>query len=263
MTLEEIKKVQLDILVYIDKVCKEHNIKYSLGYGTLLGAVRHKGFIPWDDDIDIILKRSEYNKLINTLYEEKDDRYRVFSMKDEGYFYPYAKVSDNKTVIKEKNWPDYPELGVYIDIFPIDYIPEDNGEEYYNETMRYVNGLYNCLTDIAYVHNNRIKSILKKICRFRNVNKDRKKGEWYWKNKIEEMTSMKDSNIVASILSGKYCPWDKDLLDNFNEIEFENHMFNDVEDYDTMLKSYYGDYMQLPPENERVSNHDFTAYWKE
>ena len=103
----------------------------------------------------------------------------------------------------------------------------------------------------------------KKIIRFRNVNKDRKKGEWYWKNQIEEMTSMKDSNIVASIVSGKYCPWDKNLLDNFNEIEFENHMFNDVEDYDTMLKSYYGDYMQLPPENERESNHVFKAYWKE
>ena len=263
MTLEEIKKVQLDILVYIDKVCKEHNIKYSLGYGTLLGAVRHKGFIPWDDDIDIILKRSEYNKLINTLYEEKDDRYRVFSMKDEGYFYPYAKVSDNKTVIKEKNWPDYRDLGVYIDIFPIDYIPESKGEEYYNETMQCVNGLYNCLTDIAYVHEKAYMRLLKRISRFRGVNKDREKGEQYWKQKIDKMSQLSDSKTTASIVSGKYCPWNKELLVKFTELEFENHMFNAVEDYDTMLRSYYGDYMKLPPKEERVSNHDYIAYWKE
>ena len=263
MTIEEIKKVQLDILIYIDKICKENNIEYSLAYGTLLGAVRHKGFIPWDDDIDIILKRLEYNKLINTLYEKNNDRYRVFSMKDEGYFYPYAKVSDNKTFIKEKNWPDYKGLGVYVDIFPIDYVPNDNGEGYYLETFRYVNGLYNCLTDIAYVHDKTYKRLLKRLFRFRGVNRDRKKGEQYWKQKIADMTQLSNSSIMASIVSGKYCPWNKDILDNLIELEFENNKFNAVEDYDTMLRSYYGSYMELPPENERVSNHDFKAYWKD
>ncbi len=68
MILEEIKKAQLEILVYVDKICKENNIKYTIAYGTLLGAIRHKGFIPWDDDIDIMLVRDEYEKLLEVLY---------------------------------------------------------------------------------------------------------------------------------------------------------------------------------------------------
>ena len=101
MTLDEVKKVQLDILKYVDMICKKNNIQYSLAYGTLLGAVRHGGFIPWDDDIDIVLMRSEYDKLLQYLYVEQDDTYQVVSMKDEGYWYTYAKVTDKRTFIKE------------------------------------------------------------------------------------------------------------------------------------------------------------------
>ena len=166
MTTDEIKKVQLDILIYVDKICKDNNIKYSLAYGTLIGAIRHKGFIPWDDDIDIVLKRSEYERLLEVLYKDDNSKYMIFSMKDEGYFYPYAKVGDLDTIIREKNWPDIQNLGVNIDVFPVDYVPEGKEREYYDKTQMYINCLYNCLTDIAYVHNRRIVRIIKKILRF-------------------------------------------------------------------------------------------------
>lgn len=263
LTIDEIKKVQLDILIYIDKVCKDNNIEYSLAYGTLLGAVRHKGFIPWDDDIDILLKRSEYNKLIETLSKEQSDKYRVFTTKDEDYYYLYAKVADLSTVIKEKNWPDIKDLGVYIDIFPIDYLPDENGEEYYNKAKYYMYCLYNCLTDIAFVHNKRYMRAIKKILRNRKVKKCRQQSEWYWKSKFEEMTQINNSSHMANIVDGGgYRPWESSIMDSYSKLEFENHMFNVVSDYDIMLKSRFGDYMQLPPENERVSNHDFKAYWK-
>ena len=262
MILEEIKKTQLNILIYVDKICKDNNIEYSLAYGTLIGAVRHKGFIPWDDDIDIALKRSEYNRLLDILYNEKNEKYKIFSMKDEGYFYPYAKVSDSDTIIREKNWPDYPGLGVNIDIFPIDYVPEKAPKEYFDKTMEYVRGLHNCLTDIAYAHKKGYMRFLKKICRFRNVQKCRKQDEWYWKNKLSEMTCLKTSSKIACIVDGDYCLWDSRLLENFFEIEFEKYKFFATKDYDEMLKSYYGDYMKELPEEERNSNHDYIAYWK-
>lgn len=262
MTSEEIKQTQLDILLFVDKICKKNNIKYSLAFGTLLGAVRHKGFIPWDDDIDILLKRSEYNKLVNVLYSLNDDRYKVFSMKDEGYFYSYAKVGDMRTVIKEKNWPDYKDLGVNMDIFPIDYLPNSNEHEYFEKTKQYEAGLHNSLTDIAYAHEKRYMRLIKRICRFRKVKKCRLKGEWYWKNKINEMTELKESENMACIVTGGYRVWNRSMLDNYIELEFENHHFSAVEDYDTMLKSSYGDYTVIPPEAERVSYHDFTAFYK-
>lgn len=102
MTLGEVKECELNILIYIDQLCKKNNINYTLGYGTLLGAVRHKGFIPWDDDIDIILVNDEYKKLLKVLYKDKNSQYRVLSPKDEGYWYSYAKVTDSRTLICEK-----------------------------------------------------------------------------------------------------------------------------------------------------------------
>lgn len=262
LSLEEIKKVQLDILIYVDKICRDNNIEYSLAYGTLIGAIRHKGFIPWDDDIDIILKRSEYNKLLDILYSEENGKYKVFSPKDEGYFYPYAKVSDLSTIIREKNWPDYKDLGVNIDIFPIDFVPDGEEKAYYDRMQQYVRCLHNCLTDIAYVHKNKIASLVKRMCRFREVKKCRRKSEWYWKDKIEQLTHIKESHNIACIVDGDYCLWSKDLLEDYIDIKFENSTFKASKYYDEMLREYYGDYMQLLPIEERVSNHDFVAYWK-
>ena len=262
MTTKEIKNVLLNILIYVDQVCKSNNINYSLAHGTLLGAVRHKGFIPWDDDIDIFLRRPEYNRLIDILYKSDNKKYKVFSPKDKGYYYPYAKVSDMDTAIIEKNWPQYKDLGLNIDIFPIDYVPENRAREYYDKTKEYENCLYNSLTDIAYVHNNKIVSILKRILRFRQVKECRKKGEEYWKNKISEMTQIEKTNKIACIVTGGFRLWDKEMFDSFIEIEFENRKFQAVEDYDTMLKSIYGNYMELPPIEQRESYHDFTAFLK-
>lgn len=262
MTIDEIKKTLLGILIYVDKVCKENSIKYSLADGTLLGAVRHKGFIPWDDDVDVMLERNEYNKLLEALYKDSDNNYKVFSLNDEGYFYPYAKVSDRKTLIIEKNWPNDLELGVNIDIFPIDYVPEGQEEEYYDKTQSYVNGLFDCLTNIAYAHDKSYMRLIKRLLRFRKVRKNRKKGECYWKSKINQITCLKETGTLMRLVEGKYLSLQKNIFEKFIELEFENYKFSAVKEYDMVLKSMYGDYMKLPPECERVTNHDFVAYLK-
>lgn len=122
--IEEIKKIQLEILKYVDQFCSQNNIKYALGYGTLIGAVRHKGFIPWDDDIDIIMRRNDYNRFIE-LFSKETGRYKVWSHNlQTDYPIPYAKVTDEKT-LKLEGTNYYVERGVDIDVFPLDDLPND------------------------------------------------------------------------------------------------------------------------------------------
>ena len=261
MVSDEVKQVQLEILAYVDEICREYNINYSLAYGTMLGAVRHKGFIPWDDDIDIILMRSEYQKLLNILYDKKNDKYQVYSPKDEGYWYNYAKVTDKRTKIIEKNWPQYEGLGVNIDIFPIDYLAEDSHEffetaKYYDKCIKW------CLTDIAFKDKKIYKRIIKKICRWKEVNKCRKKGEWYWKSKLDKLINSCKSGTKIDCLAFTHRGWDSSIMDRYVTVVFEKREFQIIERYDEMLRSIYGDYMQLPKEKDRVSNHDFIPYWK-
>lgn len=120
--VEELKRIQTDILNFVDGFCKKNGLRYWLAYGTLLGAVRHKGYIPWDDDIDILMFREDYEKFVTTF---KDERYKVFATEvNAKYPYPFAKVGDTATYFEEEI-KDAIDTGVNIDVFPLDYIPED------------------------------------------------------------------------------------------------------------------------------------------
>lgn len=128
--VEELKQIQLDILKFVDKFCKENNLKYFLAYGTLLGAVRHKGYIPWDDDIDIIMFREDYEKFVTTF---KDVNYKVFATEvNSKYPYPFAKVGDTRTYYMEEI-KDVIDTGVNIDVFPLDYLPENRIKDICNK----------------------------------------------------------------------------------------------------------------------------------
>ena len=98
LSLEEIKQVELDILKYLHELCEQHQIKYFIDFGTLLGAVRHKGFIPWDDDTDISLARDEFEKLYQVLKNENHPYYKLISFREtKGYPYSYLRVHDIRT----------------------------------------------------------------------------------------------------------------------------------------------------------------------
>ena len=130
LSLAEIQKAELDIMVVFDRVARENNLKYSLCAGTLLGAVRHKGFIPWDDDIDVTMPRPDYEKLLQ-LNREKSlwpQSLELCSFEDGTLNSPYMKLFDRTTKIVEENYSQDDVRSLWIDIFPVDGVPADRKE---------------------------------------------------------------------------------------------------------------------------------------
>ena len=261
---DEQKKVLLDILIDIDRVCRENDIGYSIAYGTLLGAVRHGGFIPWDDDIDIIVTREDYTKMKRIMNDKLNDDHYFVCVEDEKRFSaPLAKVIDKNTVlVQQGHYSDRMDLGIYIDIFTYDFIPNDlekrnkvykksvflqnlwtfagNNTDNYNKLIRFARSIAN-KTSIArrtalYMHK--------------------------WAEKLDHDSDLMSPLTYGNLVRERDLMEYRDLVD-LAEYKFEGHKFLGIRDYDKYLTLWYGDYMNLPPENERVSGHDTLVYWKE
>ena len=152
--LPEMKAIEIAILDCFDSFCRENGLSYSLAGGTLLGAVRHKGFIPWDDDIDVLMSRENYEKL-QSLAASFPNPYQVNSIHTETnrrkpYLYTYTKIVDTRTLLVEKpDELDY-ETGIYIDVFPLDGQPTDSDEieARYEKTKKMINRAV--VTNISY-----------------------------------------------------------------------------------------------------------------
>ena len=117
---EEVKRKEVEILNHIVAMCEKHGLRYYLSYGTLLGAIRHKGFIPWDDDIDISMPRADYEQLLKVMLANPDKRFVALTPKSKGYPYHYAKVVDLSTKLVEEDLDDFAGNGLWVDIFPLD-----------------------------------------------------------------------------------------------------------------------------------------------
>lgn len=122
ISFEEMKKVELEILSFFADFCETHNLRYFLAYGTLIGAIRHKGFIPWDDDVDIQMPREDYDILISLFNIGNDSPYRLISPLEKQSCYTIVKIIDTRTIKIENGIKNDP-LGIDIDIFPLDGIP--------------------------------------------------------------------------------------------------------------------------------------------
>jgi len=252
--LEEIKKIELEILLYIDKVCKEHRIKYFLAYGTLLGAVRHKGFIPWDDDIDIIMPRPDYEKFIRVMNDE-NTIYRMVCLENskKDYSYPFAKVYDSRTSIYESWRPMKEELGLYVDVFPI----EGLGDE--KDAINNANKLLKITKQIWYmdtVKGKNIKGVLLNVFGRKNLNRCfkyiSKKNDFYNTKYVGVLTWPSDQIEMAE---------QKYYLESIDAC-FEGYSFPIPKYYDIILKKIYGNYMEFPPKAEQTQKHPFDVWWK-
>lgn len=262
--LEKIKDIQLEILDSVDKFCVEHNIKYSLAFGTLLGAVRHGGYIPWDDDIDIMMTRENYNRFREGYHSEC---YPFVDLKtNEDHPVPLGKVYDSSTffyymeTIKRK-------YGVFIDIFPIDNMPEDIDVR--TRWIKKVNFHIHLNTVKSstwkYILNSK-KNVLKKIsfCVVKLLVNSK-----YIHKRLEELYTKyenEETNYVGAAMIFNYMDvwrvYPKSCFNEYCRMKFERKEYMAISDYDTFLKIRYGDYMQLPPESERKAKHGILAYYK-
>lgn len=260
LSIDEEKRIALEILVDIDQFCKDKGIKYFLSYGTLIGAVRHKGYIPWDDDIDIMMPRPDYMRFIR---EFDSPIYKILAPeKDEEYLMYFGKVYDSRTKVEPTM---HKGLGVFVDVFPVDGLPVDEIEAVkYSNKMALMRKIYYGL--ISTKNSKSFKSIIIKL--------------YYaiiWWMKYGGITYAERKKVFLSAISkysfnnSEYCgPFrkggigmlaKKNMIENTIEACFENYIFQVPQGYDVWLRQEFGDYMQLPPIEKRVSNHSYEYYW--
>ncbi|MCD8290577.1 MAG: LicD family protein [Prevotella sp.] len=271
MTIKEVQQVSLDILKDVHEFCVENNIHYSLSGGTLLGAIRHNGFIPWDDDVDIQLPRPDYDRLVNT-YQSKQG-YKLFSHEradSKAIRFPYARICEmKKTYVDPGVVPWCSEkTGIWIDILPCDGIPGEKREA--SKHIRKIKRLER-LSRWVSIKECPISVILKGKGLTQKVKfiVQRAIETFVFTDKFEELIKERRRYDYTThdyfFTTAHYGI--KEWQPKKNMVGFVLHKFEDKEFYimkgfEANLFSLYGRYMQLPPENQRVSHNFNTFFWR-
>ena len=263
--LDEQKEIMLDMMDFIDYFCKEKNIKYFLYGGSLIGAIRHKGYIPWDDDIDICMMREDYDKFL-AIFEDPNNRYCLISpANNRDYYLPTAKVYDSATELNERV-PGGINIGVYIDVFPLDYCSDD-----YTQTCKYGRkiGKYRKIVDVKNISFSKkrkwiknlallcLKILISPISKRFSIQRIVMLSSKY-KNRVTKYVGQFTKMTYESREIYESNWFDKSII-----VDFEDRKYAIPQDYDSVLKAEFGDYMKLPPKEKQVTHHDSDAWWKE
>lgn len=254
--LKKVKEKEFEILCAVDDFCKDNDIKYSLAYGTLLGAVRHGGFIPWDDDIDICMDKENYDKFI-LLWEESKHENLILQNKqtDKDFSQLHTKIRlDNTAFLQQGEQGTHYHKGIFIDVFPYCRGPQSGFERFSFK----IKGLFLLLfaRDFAPPKASFSVKLFSSFC-LKTV--PRSKHYSLYKKLLKSVSEKySDKNrpyYQYGDLTGYSRAHPYDMFDSYIDLEFENRLFPCVSDTDTFLKIWYGDYMQLPPEEERTWKH--------
>lgn len=258
MNGDKLKSMLVDMLKWFHSFCEKNDLRYYALGGTMLGAARHEGFIPWDDDIDVGMPRKDYERLAKLLKENPNERYVLEEPNTSGKdcFYPFSKLYDTHTTLIE-NTREKIKRGIFLDIFPLDGI--GNSLEESRRNYKNIDFIYNLL--------------LAKVCAFR-------KGRSFYKNVaivVVKLIPISAKKILRKLVEKcsrydwKDCEWVGNLVGawRFKEVmpktyiglpkkyKFEDTVIYGVENADAYLTSLYGDWRKLPPEEKRITHHNF------
>ena len=263
-----IKEISFRGLCYLRDFCKTHNLKYYLGYGTLLGAVRHKGFIPWDDDIDVWMPRNDFELLAKLINSTNNDQWELLtSDNNKDYFFYWAKLCNKQTEVIPSRFSSGLTYGLSIDIFILDYLPNDlNNLDSQTQQKKlkqlensYLRNLYRQNVYTQTSNNNTWKTYIKRLLlpspsillkqynnAVRKISQENKTNTFY-------MTLQSPIKRV----------FPRDWFDKESKtLIFENESFSVPSDYHQVLTECYGDYMTPPPFDQQITHHSFKAYYK-
>ena len=271
LSMKEIQRGSLEILKTIDSICRKENLKYCLAYGTLIGAIRHKGFIPWDDDIDIMMPRKDYDKLVEYFIAHKNELQplEIFNNKcNSSYPYMITRISDSRYILDVDNEKPY-GIGLFVDVYPLDGAG-NTVEEYTkrkNESSRYASLCF--LSTRKTIKRENTASFFKYLLKFPAFFIAKLLGRDFFMHKLEQIQNECDyenSKYIGCMIwasdDGIRGIFPKEWFKETIDVEFEGAMFKAPIEYDKVLTHGYGKYLELPPENKRIAHHYYDAYLK-
>lgn len=258
ISLEERKQIQLEMLEEIHVFCKSHEIRYSLAYGTLIGAIRHKGFIPWDDDVDIMMPLPD---LLRFKKEFKSASIRYCDVDTEKHFdFGFSRIAHNRSY--RKSGLIFKSYGIHIDLYIVISLSDSIEERHlFFEKARNIQN-----RRLFYLKwRNRLKNKLP-ICSIPGYDKSVKDYRNYMLSECPKYGSSNSFYVFSGALSQKEverCTYNFNLFGGIVEVDFEGLKLKSIKNYHDFLTQYYGDYMQLPPEDQRHPYHGGHYYWKD
>ena len=271
LSLSEIQNMSLQVLKKVADICEEKGLKYYLIYGTLIGAIRHKGFIPWDDDIDIMMPREDYQELLKYFYENSNENFdlELFEPRTNSkYPYMIARVCDKSTYIQTHNEDDC-GMGVFIDIYPYDGLGNTWSEA---KQLGFKGDLLSSLcyqSTRQHFETGITQGAVRKILKCPLYILAKCFGHDFWRNKLFQLEGQKsyDSNkyvgCVVWLTGGEKDIFEREWFGDGVIVPFGEYQFRVPDQYDKMLRHMYGDYMQLPPESEQIGHHNYKVFFRE
>lgn len=271
ISMQEVQQGSLVILKKIDEICKQLKLKYCLAYGTLIGAIRHKGFIPWDDDVDIMMPRKDYDILIQYFINHKEELkpFEVINPQVNNRCpYTISRISDSRYKLDVDNEDDY-GIGLFVDVYPLDGVGNtvDEYKKLKNESSRYASMCF--ISTRQKVKRENTKSSLKMLIKYPAFIVAKILGKNFFMNHLYKMAANCDydnSKYIGCIIwasdDGLRGIFPKEWFDEMIDVEFEGDTFKAPKEYDKVLSHGYGDYMKLPPEKDRIAHHYYDAYRK-
>lgn len=261
LSLHEIQQLELEVMKDFHSWCEQHNLRYALTYGTLIGAVRHQGFIPWDNDMDIMMPRPDFEKMLKICETDSvSPTVKILHYsKDNKYHYQVARACSTKATVVLPYLNEQPDnLGVWVDIFPLDGVP-GNPDEIQNQ-LSLASKFYKLMLKVDLYSSKEIpvRGFITSVIRFFIPNKNNKHMR-----KIDQYAMLCDfdnSEYVADMIEPKPIPLPRDDFNNLQLPKYEDTEFYIPPHWDDYLSKAYGDYMKLPPEGQREV-HGIQAFW--